>query len=159
MFASSDGNSISGLWFADQKNIPVNSSFSCEKLEIFFQLEQWLTVYFSGKDPEFTPPLSLESSMFRKSVWEALLSIPFGSTVSYGELARRVNSGKNEPQKSARAIGGAVAHNQILLIIPCHRVIASNGSLTGYAGGIDRKRKLLELEKENTDDCCRFILN
>ena len=108
--------------------------------------KKWLDVYFSGEEPKFTPPLHPDGSTFRQAVWKILLQIPYGQTITYGEIARKMAEMKNVSRMSAQAVGGAVGHNEISIIIPCHRVIGTNGSLTGYAGGIDRKLSLLELE-------------
>lgn len=108
--------------------------------------KKWLDVYFSGEEPKFTPPLHPDGSTFRQAVWKILLQIPYGQTITYGEIARKMAELKNVSRMSAQAVGGAVGHNEISIIIPCHRVIGTNGSLTGYAGGIDRKLSLLELE-------------
>ena len=108
---------------------------------------KWLDVYFSGKEPDFTPPLRMETTPFRKAVWEILLTIPFGQTMTYGEIADMIAGRTGLEKMSAQAVGGAVGHNAISLIIPCHRVVGSNGSLTGYAGGIEKKVKLLTMEK------------
>ena len=107
---------------------------------------QWLDIYFSEKEPDFLPPLHPIGSAFRQDVWEILLQIPYGQTATYGEIARRLAERRGVPRMSAQAVGGAVGHNEISIIIPCHRVVGTNGSLTGYAGGIDKKVKLLESE-------------
>ena len=117
--------------------------------------KKWLDVYFSGEEPNFTPPLHPNGSTFRKAVWQILLDIPYGQTITYGEIARRIAVMKNTSHMSAQAVGGAVGHNEISIIIPCHRVIGTNGSLTGYAGGIDKKISLLKLE--HTDMSRLFI--
>ncbi len=147
---ASDGEALSGLWFRGQKffgstlgEAPVQRT-----LPVFDQAKEWLDIYFSKKAPDFTPPLSLRTTPFRRAVWEILLKIPFGQTMTYGEIAEKTAEQMNRPHMSAQAVGGAVGHNPISLIIPCHRVIGANGSLTGYAGGVDRKRRLLEMEKE-----------
>lgn len=105
--------------------------------------KRWLDVYFTGREPDFTPPLHPAGSSFRQAVWQLLLEIPYGQTTTYGALAKRLNAGR----MSAQAVGGAVGHNPISIIVPCHRVVGTNGSLTGYAGGLDRKIRLLEMEK------------
>lgn len=109
--------------------------------------KKWLDVYFSGEEPKFTPPLHPTGSVFRQEVWKILLQIPYGQTITYGEIARRMAVMKNTSHMSAQAVGGAVGHNKISIIIPCHRVVGTNGSLTGYAGGIDKKILLLKLER------------
>lgn len=113
-----------------------------QELPVFEMTLRWLDIYFAGKCPDFTPPLALQGTPFRKKVWNILLAIPYGKTVTYGEIARRFSS-----KMSAQAIGGAVGHNPVSIIVPCHRVIGADGSLTGYGGGLDRKEKLLRLEK------------
>ena len=116
-------------------------------LPVFADADRWLDIYFSGHAPDFTPPLRMRGSAFRRAVWETLLTIPYGRTATYGEIARRAASLMGLPRMSAQAIGGAAGRNAISLIIPCHRVVGANGSLTGYAGGMERKVRLLELEK------------
>ena len=120
--------------------------FDEEKFKILKTTEDWLDKYFAGKNPDFLPPIKVSGSEFRKDVWEVLLKIPYGKTRTYKEVGEELlKSGKYE-RVSNQAVGGAVGHNPISLIIPCHRVIGSDGSLRGYAGGLDVKRKLLELE-------------
>ena len=107
---------------------------------------RWLDLYFSGREPGFTPALNPAGSAFRRAVWEILLKIPYGKTTTYGQIAREIAAARGLAKMSAQAVGGAVGHNEISIIIPCHRVIGAHGSLTGYASGIDRKIKLLQLE-------------
>ena len=145
---ASDGQSLTGLWFDGQKYFADNlpEEHIKRQFPVFMQAAEWLDVYFSGKAPNFTPPLSMEGiSPFRKRVWEIMLGIPFGQVSTYGQIAKRiaVETGK---KVSAQAVGGAVGHNSISLIIPCHRVVGTNGSITGYAGGIDKKLALLKME-------------
>lgn len=142
------GEGLSGLWFDGQKYelAGLNGPIREERLPVFEQAERWLDVYFSGREPSFTPPLSIQTTAFRKAVWDTLLSIPYGQTVTYGEIAAKIARALNLPRSSPRAVGGAVGRNPISLIIPCHRVVGAGGSLTGYAGGIERKRYLLALE-------------
>lgn len=146
---ASSGDALTGLWFDGQKYFGATLPARCEEknLPIFDEAAGWLDTYFSGKAPGFTPPLAMETSPFRKVVWEVMLSIPYGQTMTYGQIARRIAAQRGLPQMSAQAVGGAVGHNAISLIIPCHRVVGANGSLTGYAGGMEKKIKLLELEK------------
>lgn len=145
---ASDGEALTGLWFDDQKYFAesLSKEHGRKELPVFDLADAWLDIYFSGKAPDFMPPLSMKTTEFRKAVWEILLEIPFGQTMSYGEIARRVAQQKGRSGMSAQAVGGAVGHNRITLFVPCHRVVGANGSLTGYAGGIDKKRYLLELE-------------
>ena len=110
-----------------------------KNLPIFDEVKIWLKIYFSGREPNFTPKLHMIGTNFRLEVWKILMQIPYGKITTYGEIAEKLNS-------SARAVGGAVGHNPISIIIPCHRVIGTNGNLTGYAGGIYKKIKLLQLE-------------
>ena len=117
-----------------------------EELPIFVETCHWLDIYFSGKEPNFTPQLKMNTTPFRKAVWEILLTIPFGKTMTYGEIAKLIAQKRGIAQMSAQAVGGAVGHNPISLIIPCHRVVGPKGKLTGYAGGLDKKAKLLRLE-------------
>ena len=146
---SSNGTELTGLWFDGQKYFGDTRSKEYEEkiLPIFEQAIRWLDIYFRGNIPDFTPPLSIETTPFRKAVWEILLTIPYGKTMTYGEIADRIAKAKGLSNMSAQAVGGAVGHNPISLIIPCHRVVGTNGSLTGYAGGIDKKLRLLTLEK------------
>ena len=146
---SSDGNALTGLWFDGQKYYAGNIDDEIEEkdLPVFAQARQWLDIYFSRHDPGFTPALTLDSTPFRMAVWRILLTIPFGKTMTYGEIAARIAGKKGCRRMSAQAVGSAVGHNPISLIIPCHRVVGADGSMTGYAGGIDRKIKLLEMER------------
>lgn len=146
---ASDGKSLNGLWFNGQKHFPHNliSESTEAELSIFTQTIKWLDIYFSGEVPGFTPPISLNATPFRKAVYEVLLSIPYGQTMTYGEIANIIAKQKGIERMSAQAVGGAVGHNPISIIIPCHRVVGADGSLTGYAGGLDKKIELLKLEK------------
>ena len=142
---SSDGEALTGLRF-DRPGCAAEAVPQNRTLPVFREAERWLDLYFSGKAPDFTPPLRPHGTAFRRAVWEILLTIPYGRTVSYGEIARRMAGGGNPPALAARAVGGAAGSNPIVLIIPCHRVIGADGRLTGYAGGMDRKIRLLRLE-------------
>ena len=144
---ASDGDALTGLWFDGQKYFAATlSGGEPEKdLPVFDMAKRWLDIYFKSVCPDFTPPLNLRSSGFRKAVWDVLLTIPFGKTMTYGQIAALFSGGM-----SAQAVGGAVGHNPVSLIVPCHRVVGANGKLTGYAGGLDKKIKLLELEKLRT---------
>ena len=146
---ASDGEALTGLWFDGQKYFAdcLETEHEEKMLPVFGQTDRWLDIYFSGKEPDFTPPLNMKTTEFRKAVWNIMLTIPYGKTMTYGEIADRIAKQKGLQTMSAQAVGGAVGHNSISLIIPCHRVVGSNGSLTGYAGGIDKKMKLLELEE------------
>lgn len=137
----SDGDALTYLGFTEE-----TSSFGFEtEDEILLSALKWLDIYFSGAVPDFTPPLKARSTPFREMVWEELLTIPYGKTASYGRIAKRIEE-RTGRRCSARAVGGAVGANPISLIIPCHRVIGTDGSLTGFGWGLERKRKLLALE-------------
>ncbi len=146
-----DEEAILGLWFEGQKYFKSTLPRETEEKEhpLFREAMCWLDLYFSGQEPDFTPPLRYDSTPFRKKVCDILLSIPYGKTMTYGEIAARIAREEGLPRMSAQAVGGAVGHNPISLIIPCHRVVGANGSLTGYAGGIWRKAKLLEWESSS----------
>ncbi len=118
-----------------------------EACAVFDRTGEWLDIYFSGRDPGFYPPLSVKGTTFQEEVWEILKRIPYGEVTSYGEIARQIADKRGIGRMSAQAVGGAVGRNPIAIIVPCHRVIGSDGSLTGYAGGLDRKEALLKLEK------------
>ena len=154
---ASGGKALIGLWFDGQKYFAdaLAKEYEEKDLPVFAETRRWLDIYFSGRQPDFTPPLRMKTTPFRKAVWEILLTIPFGGTMTYGEIAARIAKQKGLQQMSAQAVGGAVGHNSISLIIPCHRVVGTSGSLTGYAGGIDKKVKLLEMEKT---DMSRFFV-
>lgn len=147
---ASDGEALTGLWFDGQKYFAASLEKEHEErmLPVFDLADKWLNLYFSGSEPGFLPPLLMRTTEFRKTVWEILLSIPYGKTMTYGEIADRIAAGRGLSRMSAQAVGGAVAHNAISLMIPCHRVVGMDGSLTGYAGGLEKKIWLLE--KENT---------
>ena len=142
LLLAADETGLTGLWFEAQKYFPSFSGVEYQEKEtpVLTETVRWLDVYFSGKDPGFLPPLHPQGSPFRQAVWNILLTIPRGQTMTYGEIARRLGV------HSAQAVGGAVGHNPISILIPCHRVVGSDGSLTGYAGGLDRKTRLLQLE-------------
>ena len=146
---AADEIGLTGLWFDGQKYFA--RVLPADRVEretpALLEAKRWLDIYFSGKEPDFTPPLHPIGSAFRQSVWEILLQIPYGKTTTYGEIARQLSEKMGLSRMSAQAVGGAVGHNKIAIIIPCHRVVGTNGSLTGYAGGIDKKGKLLELEQ------------
>ena len=148
MLIAADEIGLTGLWFEGQKYFAntLSDEHIPQETEILAETKKWLDVYFSGEEPKFTPPLHPEGSTFRQAVWQILLQIPYGQTTTYGEIARKMAELKNTSHMSAQAVGGAVGHNEISIIIPCHRVVGTNGSLTGYAGGIDKKISLLELE-------------
>ncbi len=164
----SDGQALTGLLFDDEKYFDETigaqrgsrtncgdsgiPAFAETLLPAFAETVRWLDVYFSGKDPGFLPPIALRTTPFRREVCEIMLTIPYGETITYGDIAKVIAKRRGIERMSAQAVGGAVGHNPISLIIPCHRVVGTNGSLTGYAGGIDKKIKLLKLEGADLTD-------
>ncbi len=144
---ASDGRALTGLWFDGQRHFGSTLSGDAEEaeLEIFAQTERWLSAYFSGREPDFLPPLRFIGSAFSVTVWELLLGIPYGRTLSYGELARRAAE-RTGRAACARAVGSAVGRNPISIVVPCHRVIRAGGSPGGYAAGTEIKKRLLALE-------------
>ncbi len=143
---ASDGENLIGLWFENQKYFKntLSSDYEEKELPIFEKVFSWLDRYFNGEKPEIDFPIKPRGSAFRQQVWKRLTQVPYGETITYGEIAKEM-TGK---LMSAQAVGGAVGHNPISIIIPCHRVVGANGNLTGYAGGIDKKVYLLNLESE-----------
>lgn len=150
LLLASDGKNLTGLWFEGQKHYLSNIKQELElkeNLDIFNETKIWLNKYFKKQKPSIEVlNLKPEGSKFRVEVWKTLCKIPYGEVITYGDIAKEVATKMNKKTMSAQAIGGAVSHNPIGIIIPCHRVIGSDGSLTGYAGGIDKKIKLLEIE-------------
>lgn len=146
---AADEVGLTGLWFDGEKYFAdtLNPEHKAQETPILREAKRWLDVYFRGQEPDFTPPLHPIGSPFRQEVWALLLQIPYGQTTTYGALAKQLAAMHGLSRMSAQAVGGAVGHNEISIIIPCHRVVGTNGSLTGYAGGIDKKAKLLTLEK------------
>lgn len=146
----SDGGALIGLGLVSKQAAvaAIAGSRPQEKsLLIFQETVRWLDSYFRGRAPSFTPKLKLSGSDFQKRVCEIMLTIPFGKTVTYGEIAARIARERGIPRMSAQAVGGAVGANPILIIVPCHRVIGAGGNLTGYGAGMERKIQLLKLEK------------
>ena len=157
LLLAADDVGLTGLWFEGQKYFAntLPEDYVPQETKILTEAKKWLDVYFSGEEPKFTPPLHPIGSVFRQEVWKILLQIPYGQTMTYGEIAKQLARMQNVPHMSAQAVGGAVGHNGISIIIPCHRVVGTNGSLTGYAGGIDKKVALLEMEHA---DMSRFFV-
>ena len=146
----SDGKSLTGLWFVGQVNDAKEHSDIEIKddLPIFEQVETWLESYFSGKQTPITIRLQPKGTIFQERVWQMLQEIPYGETMTYGEIAQRIAKEKGVATYSAQAVGQAVGKNPISILIPCHRVLGKNGALTGYAGGVHRKEQLLRIERE-----------
>ena len=143
-----DGEALTGLWLDGQKHFASTLSAvrSDRNLPVFDETVRWLDIYFSGKDPGLTPKMRLRGTAFQHAVWQVLLTISYGRTMSYGQVAERLAGWTGVRRASAQAVGGAVGHSPVSLIVPCHRVIGADGSLTGYAGGIELKAKLLRME-------------
>ena len=150
--ASADGITLSGLWIDGQKYDRALLKDECvrecgiDELPIFQESARWLKVYFSGREPNFYPRLSFSGSAFRKAIAREMLSVPYGQTASYKQLAESLAARQGKSYVSPHATGGAGAHNPLLILIPCHRIIGADGRLTGYAGGLERKKYLLALE-------------
>lgn len=146
---ASDGESLIGLWFKGQKyalSTVTEETVEEAELPIFEETKKWLNIYFSGQEPDFFPEIKINGSPFRIEVLEILKTIPYGTTMTYKEVGARAAAALGKKSMSAQAVGGAVGHNPISIIIPCHRVVGTNGSLTGYAGGIEKKVQLLKGE-------------
>ena len=146
---AADDIGLVGLWFEGQKYFAngLEKTHEEKELPLFAKVKRWLDIYFSGQQPQFTVPLHFIGTAFQKEVWALLCAIPYGQTTTYGAIAKQLAAKRGLPQMSAQAVGGAVGHNKISIIVPCHRVVGKNGSLTGYAGGIDKKTALLRLEQ------------
>ncbi|MCM1112675.1 MAG: methylated-DNA--[protein]-cysteine S-methyltransferase [Muribaculum sp.] len=146
---AADDIGLTGLWFEGQKYfaLSLDKEHTEKEIPLFERTKRWLDLYFAGKEPDFFPPLHFTGTDFQKEVWELLRLIPYGQTTTYGRIAQQLAARRGLPHMSAQAVGGAVGRNAISIIVPCHRVVGTNGSLTGYAGGIDKKVKLLTLEK------------
>ncbi|NLZ45380.1 MAG: methylated-DNA--[protein]-cysteine S-methyltransferase [Clostridiales bacterium] len=145
-----DSDNLVGLWIEGQKyfgnTIPKESEIKNDT-KVFITTKKWLDRYFSGEKPNISElPLAPIGSEFRQSVWSILCELPYGKVITYGEIAKKIALKTNKKIMSSQAVGGAIGHNPISIIIPCHRVVGSNGRLTGFSGGIDKKIKLLELE-------------
>lgn len=148
LLLSADDMGLSGLWFAGQRYFARTLPPGAVPREtpVLTASKRWLDCYFSGAHPDFLPPLHLIGTDFQQAVWNLLLEIPYGQTVTYGALARTLAQQLGKPAMSAQAVGAAVGRNPVSIIVPCHRVVGANGNLTGYAGGVERKRFLLNLE-------------
>ena len=164
MMMASDGSALTGLWFCGCRDTPEewkirspNTEEEASRLPVFLETVRWLRLYFSGQEPNFTPRLRPGGSAFRRMVEKIMLTIPYGKTMSYGEIAKEIVKRSGTTRMAAQAVGGAVRHNPISIIIPCHRVIGSNGNLTGYGGGMERKVKLLQLEGIDLQESSLFL--
>ncbi len=152
IFLTADEKGLTELWFEEQKQNTGQPETECDEQErpVLSEAKHWLDLYFSGREPDFTLPVHQEGTAFQKEVWEIVSRIPYGETTTYGAIARELAARRGIPRMSAQAVGGAVGRNKIPILVPCHRVIGSDGSLVGYGGGIERKAALLELEQKET---------
>lgn len=156
-----DDSAIIGLWFNGQKyfgSVLPDLALATQTSEhpLLEDATRWLDLYFSGHNPNFLPPLKYDSTPFRTRVCQIMLTIPYGRTMTYGEIAKIIAKERGVEKISGQAVGGAVGHNPISLMIPCHRVVGANGKLTGYAGGLERKEKLLAFEQLNKNFTCKY---
>ncbi|MGP1577487.1 MAG: methylated-DNA--[protein]-cysteine S-methyltransferase [Treponema sp.] len=149
MLLAADNVGLSGVWFDGEKYFAYHLEKQYEEKENPFlqQTKRWLDMYFSGKEPDFTVPLHFIGTDFQNEVWQILCTIPYSQTVTYGEIAKQIAAKRGIARMAAQAVGGAIGRNNISIIVPCHRVIGAKGDLTGYAAGLDKKIKLLLLEK------------
>ena len=155
MTMSSNGQFLTALWFDCQKQNNCSLEKDQEKIDnttdhVFKETEKWLDTYFRGIVPNFMPPILIDGTEFQETVWDILLSIQYGEIITYGQIADKIAKERGLECMSAQAVGGAVSHNPIALIIPCHRVVGKNNNLTGYAGGLEKKIELLKLEGVDT---------
>ena len=143
-----DDMGLCEIWFnRENKSIDIiKAKYEEKETPVLKQGKEWLDIYFSGKAPDFMPKLHLKGTEFRLAVWELLLQIPYGKTTTYGEIAAKIAAQRGIDRMSAQAVGGAVGHNPVPVIVPCHRVVGADNSLTGFGGGMDIKCRLLELE-------------
>ncbi len=148
MTAFSDGTALTALHFNGQKYSSglLNEEYEEKMLPVFEQTRRWLDLYFDRKVPDFMPRIFLSGTQFRMEVWDILSKIPYGRTITYGDIAKQIARQRGIARMSAQAAGQAVGHNPVAILIPCHRVVGTGGKLTGYAGGLDKKKALLELE-------------
>ncbi len=147
--AAAEDNALTGLWFAGQKYYPSETDawVYAPEQPVFIKLRDWLERYFEGEKNITLPDLKPKGTAFQKAIWEILLEIPYGRVTTYGEVAKKLAKSRGLLSMSAQAVGGAVGHNPISILIPCHRVVGTGGSLTGYAGGLDKKKALLQIEQ------------
>ena len=155
---ASNGECLTGLWFKGQKNYGYTLAleYKDETVRVLEETKRWLDIYFQGKDPDFMPQVEVSATSFRMSVWDHLREIPYGKTTTYGNIAAALAKERGVGQMSAQAVGNAVGRNPISIIIPCHRVIGSDGNLTGYAGGLEKKVALLRLEGVDSESMHKY---
>lgn len=149
MLMAADETGLTGLWFEGQKYYARGLDPEHEERETpaISSTKRWLDIYFAGQQPDFTPPLHLVGTDFQTAVWDILLTVPYGETLTYSEIAAQIAARQGRGHMSAQAVGGAVGRNPISIIVPCHRIVGKSGDLTGYAGGVEKKISLLRLEK------------
>ena len=152
---AADEIGLTGLWFEGAKFYAAGLDPECKEKETssFASVQRWLDIYFSGQEPDFMPSIHMTGSPFQRAVWDILRQIPYGETTTYSKIAKEIAVQRGLSTMSAQAVGGAVGRNPISIMVPCHRVVGAKGSLTGYAGGIDKKEKLLALEGIDTRKC------
>lgn len=145
---AADDTALTGLWFEGARYYALGLDSEHQEREVpaFDETRRWLDIYFSGHEPDFMPTVHMKGTPFQLEVWGILRAIPYGTTVTYGEIAKKLAQKRGLSRMSAQAVGGAVGRNAVSIIIPCHRVVGSDGRLTGYAGGIDKKISLLRYE-------------
>ena len=145
---ASDGTAITGLWFVGQRHfdIEVEGCITDKDLPIFDEVSRWLDIYFTGNNPGEIPAVCMNGTPFQLEVWQILQAVPYGKLITYREIAELIAKKRGITKMSARAVGNAVGRNPVSILVPCHRVVGSDGRMTGYAGGIERKVKLLKLE-------------
>ncbi len=145
---AADHEGLTGLWFDGEKYYAdhLDPEHQAGNLPALDDARRWLDIYFTGREPDFMPPVHMIGSAFQMEVWNILRQIPYGQTTTYGWITKQIAARRGLARMSAQAVGGAVGHNEISIIVPCHRVVGSGGSLTGYAGGVDKKNALLQLE-------------
>lgn len=145
---ASDGEALIGLWFDGDRHYGDILESPIEKdLPVFDETIAWLNLYFEGTVPDFCPPIKMQGTPFQRMIWTIIQHIPYGETITYGDIAKAIEKYGNKKEMSAQAVGGAIGHNHIALIIPSHRVIGSKGNLKGYTSGIEKKKKLLLFER------------
>lgn len=148
LWLTSEGGALTGCWFTRGRFLPPIPAEPPRSTHdpVLAEAQNWLKVYFSGRDPGPTPPLAAKGTAFQQEVWRQLAAVPYGAATSYGALAAPLAAARGIPKMSARAVGGAVGRNPISLFLPCHRVLGADGRLTGYGGGLENKMFLLRLE-------------
>lgn len=148
MLIAADDIGVVGIWFRNEKYFAycLDKENEPRETSVINESKRWLDVYFQGREPDFCPPLYMIGTDFQIEVWNILREIPYGSTTTYNEIAKRIATNRGLERMSAQAVGTAVGKNNINLIVPCHRVVGTNNSLSGYAGGIDKKIRFLKLE-------------